>query len=144
MNTSSDCERIRIALMAALDGENHPDDTLARDHLPTCASCQRWLKDLESLAGRLDGLEYQRSQNDLWLEVEARIRPSEKLPHPRAFWPIAAIVLGWRALELVIDLPMPVLHAFVPLATLVLAVWLIAGDPLAIETSAPELQQGGV
>ena len=145
MTISSECERVRIALMAALDGENDPASTLERQHLSTCTSCQQWLQDLETVAIKIDGLSYPNPPRDLWMEVEAGIRRSEKrAADARAFWPIVAIVLGWRALQLVVDLPLPLLHTLVPLAALVAAVWLIAGDPLAIETSAPELQKGGV
>jgi hypothetical protein len=36
------------------------------------------------------------------------------------------------------------LHPLVPLAAAVAALWQISGDPLAIETSAPELQKRGI
>jgi hypothetical protein len=49
----------------------------------------------------------------------------------------------WRALQLFIDLPHPLLHPFVALAALTAALWLAAGNPLAIETSAPELHKRG-
>jgi hypothetical protein len=38
---------------------------------------------------------------------------------------------------------LPVLHPLVPLAAAVAALWQISGDPLAIETAAPELQKRG-
>jgi hypothetical protein len=36
---------------------------------------------------------------------------------------------------------MPELHPLVPLVATVAAVWLVAGDPLAIKTTAPELEK---
>ena len=94
---------------------------------------------------QLQKLSYQPAQVDLWTAVEGRIREAERtLALPRWLWPIGATVLAWRALQLVVDLPIPVLHPFVPLAAMVAALWLVAGDPLAIETSVPELQKRGV
>ncbi len=141
----TDCERVRTALMASLDGESDPPSAPDRQHVSTCSSCRRWLEDLQSMTGQLQGLAYQRASVDLWTAVEGRIRDAERgvaLPH--RLWPVAAAVLGWRALQLVVDLPIPELHPLVPLAATAAAMWLVAGDPLAIETSAPELEKGGV
>jgi hypothetical protein len=145
VNTSIDCERARMALMASLDGESDPRSTSDRQHLSTCASCQRWANGLQSMSGQLQGLSYPRAQVDLWTAVERRIRQSEQgLALPRRLWPIGALVVVWRALQLFVDLPIPMLHPFVPLAATAAALWLLAGDPLAIETSAPELEKRGV
>jgi hypothetical protein len=145
VNTDIDCERVRMTLMASLDGEADPRSAPDHRHLSTCASCQRWAKALQSLSGELQGVSYPGAQVDLWTVVEGRIRQSEqRLALPRRLWPIVAIVVVWRALQLSLDLPMPMLHPFVPLAAVAAAVWLVAGDPLTIETSAPELDKRGV
>jgi hypothetical protein len=145
MNTSTDCERVRMALMASLDGESDPPYDPDQQHLSTCSSCQRWLTDLQSMTGQLRDFSYPSAQVDVWTAVEGRIRQSDRvLAVPRRLWPIGAVVVAWRALQLFVDLPMPLLHPFVPLAATVAAVWLVAGDPLAIETSAPELEKRGV
>jgi hypothetical protein len=52
-------------------------------------------------------------------------------------------VLGWRALQLFVDVPIAMVHPLVPIAAAVAAVWLVMGDALAIQTSAPELQKRG-
>lgn len=145
MNTSTACERVRIALMASLDGEGDPQSAPDRQHLSTCSSCRRWLEDLQSMTGQLQGLSYQSAPADLWSAVEGRIRgPEPGLDLPRRLWPIGVIVVVWRALQLFIDLPIPELHPFVPLVATVAAVWVVAGDPLAIATSAPELEKRGI
>ena len=145
MSTSNDCERVRIALMASLDGESDPGSAPDQQHLSICPSCQRWLENLRSMTGQFQDLPYPNAPVDLWPSVEGRIRqPDRSLALPRWFWPIGAILLGWRALQLFIDLPIPALHPLVPLAAAVAAVWLLAGDPLAIETSVPELEKRGV
>src|SRR5262245_10250787 len=143
VTTSSDCERVRIAVMATLDGEGEVPSESDRQHLSTCASCQRWQHDLQSMSGALRHLSYPHAQLD-WATVKGRINPPELRPAVSArLWPVLVIVLGWRALELFIDLPIPLLHPLVPLAATVAALWLIAGNPLAIETSDPELQKRG-
>jgi hypothetical protein len=142
---NADCERVRLAVMASLDGEGDPQSVLDRAHLSTCTTCGEWLKDLQSITGRLQGLSYQRAPVDLWTAVESRVRVSEQsLTLPRRILPIGATVLGWRALQLFFDLPVPQLHPLVALLGTAAAVWMVARDPLAIETSAPELKKRGV
>ena len=143
MNTP-DCERVRMALMASLDGESDPESVPDRQHLSTCSSCQGWLEDFQSMTGQLGGLSYPSARVDLWTAVESRIQQSERvLDLPRRLWPIAVIAVLWRALQLFVDLPIPMLHPLVPLVATAAALWLVAGDPLAIETSAPELEKRG-
>jgi len=145
VNPGTDCERVRPQLMAALDGESVPDVADARQHLSSCSSCARWLKNLESMNGRFHAVSYPRSQVDLWAGVEDRIRlPDASLTRVHRLWLIGALVIAWRALQLMFDLPLPMLHPLVPLAAAVAALWQISGDPLAIETAAPELQKRGV
>ena len=147
MNTSSECERLRLQRMASMDGEGGTLSEPDRQHLSTCSSCQRWLADLESMTARFQGFSYPDARMDLWTAVEGRIRQADPMPSlPYRLWPIGALLLGWRALQLSIDLPIPVLHLFVPLAVAaaIAAVWKVAGDPLAIATWAPELRKGDV
>jgi hypothetical protein len=139
------CERVRLAVMASLDGEGDPPSEANREHLSTCSSCEHWMKSLLSTAGRLEGLPYQGGQVDFWIAVERRIRQAEhREAHLSRLWPIAAVVLAWRVLQLSVDLPVPELQPFVALAATAAALWLVAGDPLRIETSAPELEKRGV
>ena len=149
MNPGTDCERVRLQLMSALDGETDPDLTdpraAARQHLASCSSCQRWLKDFESMTSRFHAVLYPRPQLDLWAAVEERIRVPDTSPtSTHRLWLIGALVIAWRALQLLFDLPWPMLHPLVPLAAAVAALWQISNDPLAIETAAPELQKRGV
>jgi hypothetical protein len=141
---NTDCERVRIALMAQVDEERLAPDAPDRTHLLTCESCQRWVLDFRSMSGQLQALPYPRASVDLWAAVNDRIRqPENGLALPRRLWPIAGGMLAWRALQLFVDLPIPVLHPIVPLAATVAAFWMLAGDPLRIETSAPELRKRG-
>ena len=144
MNTT-DCERARVALMAVLDGESDPQSAAGREHLSTCASCARWFEDLQAVTGRLQRLSYRDAPVDLWTAVERGIHRAGRSPAlPPRLWTIGIAVLGWRAVQLFVDLPAPELHPLVPLVAIVAALWLAAGDPLAIQTSAPELEKRGI
>ena len=146
MNSGSDCDRVRLQLMAAHDGVAMPGSvdphSDPRQHLASCSSCDRWLREFESMNGRFQGVSYPGAQTDLWTGIEARLRQRETTREvTRRFRIIAASVLAWRAVQLLIDLPFPMLHPLVPLACALAALWVIARDPLAIETFAPELQK---
>jgi hypothetical protein len=144
VTSTSACERARTALMASLDGESAPDSPMAHEHVSTCVACQRWLEDLQAMTTRLQDLSYPAVQSDLWSTVADHIARDEGQPDLAGrLWPIAAIVLGWRALQLFVDLPMVMAHPLVPLAAALATAWLVTGDALAIQTSAPELQKRG-
>jgi hypothetical protein len=146
VNQDIDCERARIRLMAALDEEPVSEaDSLtdARHHLAACSACTEWLRTLESMNSRFQGVAYPRAQVDLWAAVERRISPPDTSP-TRRLWIIGAAAMGWRTLQLLIDLPYPWVHPLVPLTCAIAALWLVARDPLAIETYAPELEKRGV
>jgi hypothetical protein len=99
----------------------------------------------ERLQLRLQSLRYPETRQDLWPQVSHRIRQvKDEGAVVRRLVPMAALVIVWRAAQLLFDLPLPLVHPIVPLAVAVWAVWQIAGDPLAIETTAPELQKRGI
>lgn len=148
MNRTTECERVRLQVMAAFDGEaveaadSHAE---TREHMAMCASCSRWLQQLESMSTRLEGAPYPGPSPDLWAAVEGRLsQAGAGQTATDRLWLVGALVVGWRALQLLTDLPLPAVHAVVPLAGALAALWIIARDPLAIETFAPELQKRGV
>lgn len=97
------------------------------------------------LQERLQGLPYPEVRQDLWPAVSARIQQlDDSASIARRLLPIAALVIAWRGLQLLFDLPLPLLHPIVPLVAAVWAIRQLAGDPLAIETSAPELYKRGI
>ncbi len=81
---------------------------------------------------------------DLWTAVEARVHHVDQKGVVERLLPITALVVAWRALQLFVDVPLPMLHPLVTLAAEIAAVWQMAGDPLAIETFAPELEKRGI
>jgi predicted anti-sigma-YlaC factor YlaD len=145
MKPDTGCEHARLQLMAAIDGEIDTASTADREHLSSCSSCEQWVDDLEAMDGRLRRLVYPAARVDLWASVSAGIRElAEKPDATGRLWFIGSLVLAWRVLQLVIDLPLPALHPLVPFAAATAALWQLAGDPLAVKTFAPELQKRGV
>jgi hypothetical protein len=144
VNPDTQCEHVRPRLMAAIDGETDAASAADRAHLVNCAPCQQWLDGLEHLCHRLRQLTYPDPRADLWTALEPRIHALQAKPDVgRRLWVIGALVLGWRVLQLLIDLPLPVLHPLVPIAAVVAALWRLAGNPFAVTTFAPELHKRG-
>jgi hypothetical protein len=147
VNLEPDCERARLELMAALDGETlrgaqagQPD---ARQHLESCAACTRWLQEFTALNQRLEGITYPVHQ-DLWPVLEAKLQhQATQVPLVNRLWLPAVIVVAWRALQLLVDLPYPVVNMFIPLVVVTAALWQLSREALTIQTFAPELQKRG-
>ena len=147
MTTSPECERIRMQRMASLDGDGETVSELDRSHLSTCSSCQRWLVDFESMTAQFQSLTYPDAKVDLWSAIESRIHQADPMPSlPYRLWLLGGIMLSLRAVQLFIDLPVPILHLLVPTvaAVVIAAVWKIAGGVVSIEVWAPELRKGDV
>ena len=143
MNTNPLCESVRMAFMASVDGESDARSAAHEQHLLNCSPCRRWLEDAQTMTNQLRDLSYPYARVDLWPAVQDSISQLQQRSFPR-LWPIGAIVLAWRALQLFVDLPVPLLLSLVLLLALFMTLWLIAQDPLAIETSAPELEKRGI
>ena len=142
------CEAVRQQLMAVFDDEPAQLGTTTeadpRQHLEVCRSCAVWARQLESLDRRFQGLSYPEASQDLWHIVETRIHSPETNRSIGRLVVLAGVLLCWRALQLLIDLPFPVLHPLVPLAAMLAALWLVARKPFSIVTFAPELQKRGL
>jgi hypothetical protein len=131
--------------MAAIDREADAASAADREHLSGCSSCQQWLTDLQRMDTRLQSLAYPDAPIDLWTSLQSQIRQGDATPDAtRRLWVLGALVLAWRVLQLWIDLPLPALHPLVPFAAVAVALWLLAGDSLAVRTFAPELQKRGI
>lgn len=144
MKTSAECERERMQVTSALE-DARGTASAASAHMATCEACQEWLKAMEVMDARLRTLTYPHARVDLWSAVDQRIRrDSRHVSIVRTLWPMAVALLGWRAVQLFMDLPLPWLQPVVPIAAVVVIVWRLGGDMFAIELTAPELQKRGV
>jgi hypothetical protein len=145
VKTDLECERARIQLMALRDGETDARDSRSIEHVSQCDACRHWQTQMASLGERLVTVQYPTAPVDLWARVASRIRESERPALPiETLWAIGAGVLALRALQLVIDLPLPWLHPIVAVAVAALIVRRVGGDFVAIATFAPELQKRGL
>jgi hypothetical protein len=139
------CDDVRAAAMAKLDRELAPlEEDECSAHVAGCGQCRDAIDSMKRLHAGLDALHYEPAAKDLWPAIHARIVPRRDRPRARerrAFEGLAALVLGWRAAQLMFDVPVPVLNAAVPLAVVILILWWVAGDPLAIQTVMLDEQQ---
>ena len=138
------CQKVLLAVMATLDGEEGPMSSREIDaHLDACAGCRESVARMKTVHARLASLAYDPAQIDLWPDIYSRILHDSQ-PHARerlAFALIAVLCLVWRTAQLVFELPAPVFNGLVPLVAAMLILHWLAGDPLAINLSTPELQQ---
>jgi predicted anti-sigma-YlaC factor YlaD len=141
------CEQVRMAAMARLDGE-HADLTPSEveTHVAGCAECRAAVAALTALHTRLDEVDYEALDVDMWPGVRRGIAPSAApaRPESRFVLALAAMLALWRLAQLSLDLPAPVVNSVVPLALMVLVLWRIVGDPFAIQVTANQLQREGV
>ncbi len=145
MNSNPECDRARLALMAWLDGEAEGRAPSDDPHLAACSSCQAWLAEMQTLPARLEGVDYPERQVDVWPAVLDQLRPETTSgARPASIWLIVPIALVWRALQLSVDLPWPVVNSIVPLTITVVMLSQLSVNPLAIVTSAPELEKRGI
>jgi hypothetical protein len=99
---------------------------------------------MEAVDGLLRTSTYPPARIDMWATVETRIRDNGQASLLERMWPACVALLGWRVLQLVVDLPMPWLQWAVPVLGLTYVGWRFGGSVIAIEASAPELQKRGV
>ena len=142
----TDCDDVLIAVMSELDRET--DGTRPawiHVHLAECPGCREAAAGMTRMHASLERLTYDAPAADLWPAVEARLQPRGRSA-ARETLALALIVpaaLAWRALQVSFDVPLPVWNVVVPLAAAVIILRWLAGDPLAISASTPELQQEG-
>lgn len=142
----TDCDDVLIAVMSELDRETDgARPAWIHAHLAECAGCREAVAGMTRMHASLERLTYDASAADLWPAVEARLPPGGRSASREtlALALIVAAALAWRALQVSFDLPLPVWNVVVPLAAAVIVLRWLAGDPLAISASTPELQQEG-
>ena len=138
------CHGVRLAAMAKLDGESERAPGEEYDtHVAGCEACREAIAAMTRLHAELDFVSYDSAPTDLWPAVQGRIvgRWRAGARERLGFGVLAALVVAWRTVQLVFDVPVPVLNALVPLAVAIFVGWWVAGDPLAIQSVVLEEQQ---
>jgi predicted anti-sigma-YlaC factor YlaD len=142
------CDEVRMAALARLDGELAGLTSAEVDaHVAGCRSCQTVLAGLTTLHADLGRVDYERLDVDLWPALRQHVtvsRPPRALREGWAIAGLAAVLLGWRLAQLLVDLPSPVVNSVVPLVLTVVVLRWLTGDPFAIQLSAHQLQRKGV
>ncbi len=81
---SERCEKVRLAAMAALDGETPPlSEQEIREHLATCAACRAEVEQLQRALAPLNRQKPQVFAEDVWPAVEAALRKEGTAAQPR-------------------------------------------------------------
>jgi len=81
---SERCEKVRLAAMAALDGETPPlSDQEIREHLATCAACRAEVEQLQQALAPLNRQKPPVFAEDVWPGVEATLRQQAAPAQPR-------------------------------------------------------------
>jgi hypothetical protein len=110
------CRRVRRAAMALDDGE--VADLSADEvesHVSTCDGCRESIAGDRRVVARLERSVLSRPPRDLWPGVRAAIPDSGNVDR-RVFAATAAVFVCWRAAQLAVDLPAPVINGLLPLA----------------------------
>jgi hypothetical protein len=141
----TDCDAVLIAVMSELDRETDgPRPEWIHAHLAECPGCREAVAGMTRMHASLEHLTYDAPAADLWPAIEARLQPGGgSARETLALALIVPAALAWRALQVSFDLPLPVWNVVVPLFAAVIVLRWLAGDPLAISASTPELQQEG-
>ena len=137
------CDEVLLAVMASLDGETPalPADRIEA-HMSGCAECRAAVATMKAFQPQLAELTLSGPATDLWPAVGRRIeRQPAQARGWLAFVLVAGICVVWRTGQLVLDLPLPVLNAIVPLFLSILLARRLVGDPLAISDTTPDLRQ---
>jgi hypothetical protein len=136
-----------MAAMARLDGEPAGLTSDEIDaHVTGCDTCHAALADLTMVYAKLDRLDYDQLDVDLWPMIHRRVAPStprQMLREGRAILGLAVILGAWRLAQLLLDLPAPVVNSVVPLVLIVVMLRRLTGDPFAIKVSSHQLQGEG-
>jgi hypothetical protein len=114
------------------------------DHVAACAECRLAVAGIERLDRNLSRVDYERLDLDLWPAIQPAIAPAAQPENRTHAWALAGLIVvlvAWRACQLLLDLPAPVVNSIVPLACVAFVLWRLAGDPFAIHVSPHQFRQ---
>ncbi len=98
--------------------------------------------EFEALNRRFDGMGYL-AHEDLWPALQQGLGIRTVSGTMRRLWVAAGIVLAWRSLQLLVNLPSPVVNLLIPLAVVVTALWQLSTGRAGDSNLAPELEKRG-
>jgi anti-sigma factor RsiW len=138
------CEDVRMAVWVLRDGESASmRQSEIDDHITNCAECRTAVAQIARLNRDLSRVDYERIDADLWPELRAAIATASRPQNisAGALLGLIVVLVTWRAGQLLLDLPAPVVNSIVPLACIVFVLWRLVGDPFAIHVTPHQFRQ---
>jgi predicted anti-sigma-YlaC factor YlaD len=131
----NDCERVRQAFLAALDGEPAAlPEAAVSTHLETCEECRVETGRLATLCRDLDGIRLALPEADLWSALRPRL--VGKRTSPARHWAlvgVAALFPAYRILEAIGPAGLFSALRLAPLALLCLMLLLLRENPFTLD-----------
>ncbi len=131
------CEKVRISIMAILDGERPLLSELQiKEHIESCADCRLELEQREYATDLLDGQKRRPYDIDVWSGIEPVIEQSAILPkHSLQLWLFAAlglILIACRIIEVLPAFTPGVIFKLMSLVIVFVFFVLLGQNPFAI------------
>jgi len=134
---SERCEKVRLAAMAALDGETPPlSDQESREHLATCAACRAEIEQFQRALAPLNRQKLQVFTEDVWPGVEVALRkqaaPAQAHREAYLFAVLGIFLLACRILGVLPEMGGNWLPNVLPLMAAILLFCVLKQNPFQI------------
>ncbi len=134
---SERCEKVRLAAMAALDGETPPLLELEmHEHLAVCAACRAEVQRLQEVIAPLDRQKPRAFAADVWPGVEAALRKQTAPAQPRrevyVFAVLGLFLLACKVVSVLPELGGNWLPKVLPLAAALMLFAVLKQNPFHI------------
>ena len=134
---SERCEKVRLAAMAALDGETPPlSEHEIHEHLATCAACRVEVEQLQRAIAPLNRQKPRLFTEDVWPGVEAALRKQTAPAQPRreayAFGVLGLFLLACKVLGVLPEFGGNFLPRVLPLVAAIVLFGVLKQNPFHI------------
>ncbi|HNY78113.1 MAG: zf-HC2 domain-containing protein [Sedimentisphaerales bacterium] len=134
---SERCEKVRLAAMAALDGETPPlSEQEIREHLAGCAACRAQVEQLQRALAPLKRQKLRVVAEDVWPGVEAALRKQTAPAQPRreacVFAALGLFLLACKIVGVLPELAGNWLPKVLPLAAALVLFCVLKQNPFQI------------
>lgn len=134
---SERCEKVRLAAMAALDGETPPlSEKEIQEHLATCAACRGEVEQLQREIAPLDRQKPRVFADDVWPGVEIALQtqaaPAKTRREAYVFGVLSLLLLACKVLGVLPELGGSFLPRVLPLVAALVLFGVLKQNPFRI------------